>query len=145
VVRAEKKSEPVPASQAPNAVGSANLGPKTSGEARPAGQPQGTTVKPSSPALFRLGAGYLGGFFIGWTFRRFLKVSMLITGAVVAGIAALKATGIFDVDWSAVSGHVSASFAWLKGEAEGVKTFLTGYLPSAAAGAIGIFRGLLRR
>jgi uncharacterized membrane protein (Fun14 family) len=143
--RADEKTEPAPDRQTPNPVGSANLAPKSTGDTAPSEDSPTPAMKPTSPALFRLGAGYLGGFFIGWSFRRFLKVSILMAGAAVVGIAALKASGLFELDWDAVSGHVSASFTWLKGEAEGVKALLTGYLPSATAGAIGVFRGFLRK
>src|ERR1700693_2463507 len=43
----------------------------------------------SSPALVGIGGSYLGGFFFGWAFRRFLKMATLITGGLLTCIAVL--------------------------------------------------------
>jgi len=37
--------------------------------------------------------------------------------------------------------HTAQSLAWLKGELGAFKDFLTGYLPSAAVGFVGLFMG----
>ena len=54
----------------------------------------------SSPDVARLGGSYLGGFFIGWAFRRFLRMAALIAGGLLAGIAVLENTGWIDLDWT---------------------------------------------
>jgi len=97
---------------------------------------------PTSPALFRLGASFLGGFVIGFACRRFLKVAVWTAGLVLAAIALVKLTGLFGVDWAAIENHVRASLAWTTGGVEWLRTLLTGYLPSAFAGFLGIFKGL---
>lgn len=107
-----------------------------------ASQGDETTTRPGSSALFRFGASYLAGFFLGWGLRKFLKVTLLISGAVIAGIFVLRHTGMIDLDWAYVQGHVSQSFAWLTGQAGAVKDFVTGYIPSAAAVGVGIFMGV---
>ena len=56
----------------------------------------------SSPALIGIGGSYLGGFFFGWAFRRFLKMAALITGGLLTCIAVLEETGWIDLDWTAV-------------------------------------------
>lgn len=97
---------------------------------------------PTSPALFRLGASFLGGFAIGFACRRFLKVAAWTAGIALAAIALVKLTGLFGVDWTAIENHVRESLAWTSGGVEWLKTLLTGYLPSAFAGFLGIFKGL---
>ena len=115
----------------PNATGTPSSGPRK--------------LAPSAPATFRFGASYLGGFFLGWTLRRFLKLTLLLSGAAFVLIALAKKFGWFEVDWAAVEGHVRHSLAWLQGEAGAFKAFVTGYLPSAGAAAVGVFLGFRRK
>lgn len=99
----------------------------------------------SSPAVARFGGSYLGGFFLGWAFRRFLKIAALIAGAVLASIAALKSTGWIDLDWAAVETQISQGLTSIHQGAEGLKNTLSGYLPSAGAGAAGVFFGFRKK
>ncbi len=99
----------------------------------------------SSPALAQLGGSYIGGFFIGWAFRRFLKMAALVAGAVFAGIALLKGNGWLDLDWPAIETHIQHSMVSLHRGAEGLKHFLSGYLPSAGAAGAGTFFGFRKK
>lgn len=99
----------------------------------------------AAPATFRFGASYLGGFFLGWTLRRFLKLTLLLAGAAFVLIAIARKFGWFEVDWAAVEGHVRHSLTWLQGEAGAFKEFITGYLPSAGAAGVGAFIGFRRK
>ena len=101
-------------------------------------------LKPSAPATFRFGASYVGGFFLGWTLRRFLKLTLLLSGAAIVLIALGKKFGWFESDWVAIESHVRHSLAWLQGEAGAFKQFVTGYLPSAGAAGVGAFLGFRR-
>ncbi len=98
-----------------------------------------------SPAAAQLGGSYIGGFFIGWAFRRFLKMATLVVGAVFAGIAILKGTGWLDLDWSGLEIQIMHSMAALQRGAEGLKQFLSGYLPSAGAAGAGTFFGFRKK
>ena len=109
------------------------------------GQDQATDLKPTSPATFRLGVSYLGGFFLGWAFRRFIKMTLLLSGAVILLIGLGKKLGWIDLDWASIEGHVQHSLSWLQGEAGAMKQFITGYLPSAGAAATGVFLGFRRK
>lgn len=99
----------------------------------------------SSPAAARFAGSYLGGFFIGWAFRRFLKVAALIAGGLLASIAALKSTGWIDLDWVAVETQISQGIASVHQGAVGLRQALSGYLPSAGAGAAGVFFGFRKK
>lgn len=109
------------------------------------GQNKQAGLKPSSPATFRLGVSYLGGFFLGWALRRFIKATLLLSGAAILLIGLGKKLGWIDLDWASLEGHVQHSLSWLHGEAGAIKQFLTGYLPSAGAAATGIFLGFRRK
>jgi uncharacterized membrane protein (Fun14 family) len=104
-----------------------------------------STAGVRSSALFRLGFSFTGGFFIGWLFRKSLKLALLAAGGVALVIAVGKQFGLFDFDWAAVESHTSQGLTWLKGELGAVKKFLTGYLPSAVAGFLGMFKGARHR
>ena len=108
------------------------------------GKPK-THLSPSSPASFRLGVSYIGGVVIGWCFRKFIRFTTLLAAAVLGGIALLKTTGLIELDWASVESHVRESLAWMNGQAAALKTFLTGYLPSAGAGGWGLVKGLRHR
>ncbi len=105
----------------------------------------GTTAEaPSaspSPALFRFGASYLGGFFLGWFCRKSMKMGLLLGGAAAIVLFILQRSGKIDLDWQALQVHISQSLAWLHGELGALKTLVTGYLPSTGAALVGIFMG----
>jgi len=104
----------------------------------------GPGVTPAAPVAFRLGAGYLGGFFLGWAFRRFIRLTLLISGGLVAILALFQGLGWFEVNWSTVGNHLQMSLAWVQGEAGSFKAFLVGYLPSAGAATAGMVVGFRR-
>ena len=99
----------------------------------------------TSPAIAQLGGSYLGGFLIGWAFRRFLRMAAMLVAIGLAGIALMKGTGWIDVDWSAVEAQVGQAVRWLHGEAEGLKNLVTGFLPSAGAAGAGSFFGFRKK
>ena len=99
----------------------------------------------SSPAVVGIGASYLGGFFFGWAFRRFLKMAALITGGLLAGIAVLEETGWIDLDWTSVETQISHTIASAHQGAQGLRHILSGYFPSTGAGAVGMFFGFRKK
>jgi uncharacterized membrane protein (Fun14 family) len=99
----------------------------------------------SSPAVAGIGGSYLAGFFMGWAFRRALKVAALITGGLLACIAVLEDTGWIDLDWTAVETQISHAITAVHRGAEGLKHILSGYLPSTGAGAVGMFFGFRKK
>lgn len=116
---------------------------RSSTEAEAEAESEGLT--PMSPAAFRLGAGYLGGFFLGWSLRKFIKMTLLVAGGLVVMLATFQGLGWFEVNWPAVEEHLQLSLAWIQGQAGSFKTFVTGYLPSAGAGTAGLFIGFRKK
>lgn len=103
---------------------------------------EGENADLSSSALFRLGAGYAGGYLIGWAFKRFLKFSFMATIVLIVLFVAAKGAGIKLVDWSALYENTREGVSWMRGEARELKAILTGYLPSWGAGIVGFIMGL---
>ena len=99
----------------------------------------------SSPAVAGIGGSYLAGFFMGWIFRRFLRMAALIIGMLLTCVAVLEDTGWIDLDWASVQTQISHVIAAGHQGAEGLKHLLSGYLPSTGAGAIGMFFGFRKK
>jgi uncharacterized membrane protein (Fun14 family) len=94
-----------------------------------------------SPAMFRFGLSYIAGFFLGYGLRRYVTMTLVVAAVAAGAIFWLRKAGWIDLDWSSIESHLNNSFAWLKGQAEALKVFITGYVPSAAAAGVGLFLG----
>jgi uncharacterized membrane protein (Fun14 family) len=98
-----------------------------------------------SPALARGGASFLGGFLVGWAFRKTLKIALLITISLAALVAILKTTGWIHLEWSLIQSDVNRTLDWARGQAQSLKEVVVGYLPSAGAGVAEAFFGLRKK
>ena len=105
--------------------------------------PEGTG--PASSAAVNLGASYVGGFFLGWCYRRFVKLSVMLTCGVLAVLALIKSLGWFEGDVMSLQDHVREGSSWLGNHATALNQQLTGLLPSAGAAGFGLFRGFRRK
>lgn len=94
------------------------------------------------PGYVRVCASYIGGFFIGWVFRRFIRVAL----ALVALAVLLAGLGKY-VGWNTSSAEtqVKERAAWVRHEATAATDYLKGLLPSTSAGAVGAFFGFRRK
>jgi uncharacterized membrane protein (Fun14 family) len=70
---------------------------------------------------------------------------LLLICALLALIAALKATGWIQVDWHVVEVDVARTLVWAQDQADSVKNVLTGYLPPAGAACTGAFFGFRKK
>lgn len=102
-------------------------------------------MKDYSPALLLFGGSYLGGFFLGWIFRRFVKTAVIIAGGFILLMGGLKSTGWIALDWAGIEAAASQSLTSFQSGVEGVKQVLMGYLPSAGSGSAGIFFGFRKK
>lgn len=100
---------------------------------------------PASSAAVHLGMSYIGGFFLGWCYRRFVTLSVALTGGVLAVLMTVRSLGWFESDAATLQDQVHAGTAWLREHAEALNRHLTGLFPSAGAAGVGIFRGFRRK
>ena len=98
-----------------------------------------------SPVLMHFGGSYLGGFVIGWFFRRFVKSAAVVAGVALLAIGFMKTAGWIALDWVSVEAWVNQTLQSLQSGAEGLQQVLMGYLPSAGAGSTGIFFGFRKK
>jgi uncharacterized membrane protein (Fun14 family) len=94
------------------------------------------------PGYVRVCVSYVGGFFLGWAFRRFLKMAVAGTVLIIALLALGRHVGC---DTTGVQEEVKQSSAWVRYEAVETRNYLKGLLPSAAAGGTGVFFGFRRK
>jgi uncharacterized membrane protein (Fun14 family) len=94
------------------------------------------------PGYVRVCVSYVGGFLIGWAFRRFLKAAAAGAVLIIALLALGRHVGC---DTTHAQEEVKRSSAWVQQEAAETRDYLKGRLPSAAAGGSGIFFGFRRR
>jgi hypothetical protein len=97
-----------------------------------------TPARKPVPGYVRWCASYIGGFFLGWGFRRFFKLAALV--ALLAGslIAMTKFAGC---DTAGISSRIERNVAAVQENAVKERTALKGMLPSATAATIGAFLG----
>jgi uncharacterized membrane protein (Fun14 family) len=98
-----------------------------------------------SPALARGGASFIGGFLVGWAFRKTLKLALMITLSLAALVAILKTTGWIHLEWNLIESDVHRTLDWARGQAQSLKEVAVGYLPSAGAGVAGAFFGFRKQ
>lgn len=94
------------------------------------------------PWYARLGISYIGGFLIGWTFRRFIRITFLIVCSVIALMAFAKFAGC---DGTAFRTRVEHEAETAREKAREQRDYLKRLLPSGTAAGVGVFWGFWRR
>jgi uncharacterized membrane protein (Fun14 family) len=95
----------------------------------------------TAPLTFRYGMSYVGGFLVGYAFRRSLKTALWLAGVFTAGVLLLKWSGAYDADLGAVQHQIQEGLGYFTREAAAWKQRLSGFMPSAGVGAVGVFLG----
>ena len=103
---------------------------------------QASKVNQPLPLTLRAGLSYIGGFLIGWTFRRFVRLAVVLTAMVILLIGLCKYAGC---DTGATQVKVKESSMLLQREAKAARDYLKHLLPSASAAAVGTFLGFRRK
>jgi uncharacterized membrane protein (Fun14 family) len=109
--------------------------PTTSGDSQ---------VGADAPLTFRLGAGFMGGFFVAWALKKFIRLALLVGGAIAVTIAVLKGTGVIELNWSGVEQTVKDGFAHAESQAVAMKDTILRYVPGGFSTAVGLFVGARR-
>jgi uncharacterized membrane protein (Fun14 family) len=94
------------------------------------------------PGYVRVCASYIGGFFIGWAFRRFVRLALALLALAVLLVGLGKYAGC---NTAPVETKVKERATWVEHEAATARDYLKGLLPSTSAGAVGAFLGLRRK
>jgi uncharacterized membrane protein (Fun14 family) len=94
------------------------------------------------PGYVRVCVSYIGGFFIGWAFRRFIRLALGLAALAVLLVGLGKYTGC---NMAPAETRVKERVAWVQHEITVARDYLKHLLPSASAGAVGVFLGFRRK
>ncbi len=94
------------------------------------------------PAPIRLGLGYIGGFLLGWTVRRLLKLTLTLGAGALAVLFSMRQLDLVDLGWE--RDH-SAGLDWVRAQTRSTEDLLKSRLPSAAAASLGGWMGFFYR
>ncbi len=98
-----------------------------------------------APLFMKGGLSFAVAFAAGFALRTFMKLTMLVLGVVALAIFGLQKAGIVDaINWTVAEGYWDTLTANVGQQLESFKTFVTGSLPSAGAGTVGLISGFRR-
>lgn len=98
-------------------------------------------IDDSAPALFRFGLSFVAAFFLGWMLKKFIKLTILVAGALAVGVIALQRAGVIGIEGDQIREEAERSFTWMRGQAGALRDLATGYLPTGFAAAFGGYKG----
>ena len=118
------------------------LSPKGSGATAPTIEQR--IVDRAGPLMSKFGLSFVAGFFVGYAFKRFLKITAFVTGIALLGLFAAQRAGFITMPWNQVQEQLESGVGWATEHATAYKDAAKAYLPSGVAGAVGIFMGFRR-
>jgi uncharacterized membrane protein (Fun14 family) len=104
--------------------------------------PERRLIDDGAPALFRFGASFLAAYFLAWGLKKFVKLTLLVAGAVAAVIIGLQKFGIIGIEGDQIREGAERGAHWVAEQGGAVRGIVMGYLPSGVAGAVGAYKGL---
>jgi len=110
---------------------------------------EGESAAPDSslwaPLFAKGGLSFFVAFCIGFALRTFLKITMLVIGVTALAVFGLQSAGIVgEIDWAVAEEYWDGLTENLGAQFAGVREFVTGSLPSAAAAGFGLVTGFRR-
>jgi uncharacterized membrane protein (Fun14 family) len=129
-----------PSSPAPGGIGIQSLG-----AGNPLGAQDAQGAPDFSPAIFRLGFSFFVAFTLAYALRAFFNIALIFIGMAFLLLFGLQYAGLIEVKWGVMEREYDGMSAWLQNQTKTFATFVTGYLPSAGAGAAGLVAGFRRR
>jgi uncharacterized membrane protein (Fun14 family) len=101
-------------------------------------------VDRAGPFMSKFGLSFVAGFFLGYAFKRFVKITALVTGIALLGLFAAQKAGLITMPWNQVQEQLQSGVGWATEHAAAYRDAAKTYLPSGVAGAVGIFMGFRR-
>lgn len=104
--------------------------------------PQSQSSEPDwAPGFMKLGFSFFVCFAIGYAARKFLKVGLVVAGVVFSLLYLASYLGYVNVDWSKMGVDFDGFVERAKNQFDSAKAFITGSLPAAGMGGLGLFAG----
>ena len=98
-----------------------------------------------SPGLLRMGFSFFVGFAMGLLMRMFLRVTFLVAGGVFLVLAGLSYVEFITVNWETMETAFSGFVDRIGEDFDHIRTVLTGSLPQAGLGGLGLVAGFKKR
>ena len=99
-----------------------------------------------SPALVKGGLSFFLGFALGYVFRTFFKLSALVVGMIFLGVFGLAQIGFIEgFNWDILEQWYGKVVARVSEEAQELKSFVAGSVPSAGMAGLGMFTGFKKK
>jgi len=137
---------PAPGTQLPSGaaglVGSQGGGPGTSPRTVPA-EPGGSAAW--SGGMLRMGFSFFVAFAVGYLMRVFVRISLIIVGAIVLVLTWFSYIGFITVNWQEMEVAFNSFVDRIGTDFDEFRTMLTGSLPQAGLGALGLVAGFKKR
>ncbi len=96
-----------------------------------------------SPHAWRAAISFLVAFAVGYAFRAFIKTAAVVSGAIIAVVAALSYFEIIDL--TNVRAGVEKSASLVTKFATHAKDVVLAWLPSSVTSTLGVFAGFTRK
>ncbi len=94
-----------------------------------------------SPFFVKGGLSLFVGFCVGFALRAFFKISAIAVGVLFLVLIGLERVDFVEIHWDVLSQFYDGAVARLSDEFESFRGFVTGSLPSAGLGGVGLFAG----
>lgn len=101
----------------------------------------GAEESPWAPGFLKMGFSFFVCFAMGYAARKFLKVALIASGVIFALLYGASYMGWLEVKWDVMGTAFDEMVANLKNQFDSMKGFVTGSLPAAGMGAVGLFAG----
>lgn len=106
---------------------------------------EGTGAAAWSPGLMALGFSFFVGFAVGTLLRVFVKLALVVAGLVFLSLTGLSYLELVTVNWDAMDQIFQNFAARIGSDFDSLRTVVTGRLPQAGLGALGLVAGLKKR
>ncbi|TGO03392.1 hypothetical protein PN36_06945 [Candidatus Thiomargarita nelsonii] len=94
-----------------------------------------------SVLLTKVSFSFFVGFCLGYVFRIFMKIILILCGLVFLLLFGLEYADLVNVNWPNIEQYYDAFFVWLKPHASAFQEFIKGNLPSAGLATAGFLLG----
>jgi len=94
-----------------------------------------------SMLLTKVSFSFFVGLCLGYVFRIFLKIILILCGLVFLLLFGLEYASVVDVNWTNIEQYYEAFFVWLQPHASTFQEFIKSNLPSAGLATAGFLLG----
>jgi uncharacterized membrane protein (Fun14 family) len=93
-----------------------------------------------TPIVYQLGLGAVGGFVVGYAFKKITKIVVIIIGLFVLALIYLGYKGILIINYAALGSAVSGALGWAGQAGDWISPIIS-HLPFAGSFGLGFFLG----